>query len=196
MFDVVENSIIAWNNEFLGVGYRYFDVRMNIILMYPEWKPASTLWLETMHFWNDHSIKIRFVETEDDYWFVLGADSRKSETNKYFYKILPKSENYERFKKGHQGTAYLRFGVSTDKLKDDVKDKDVCNCGHRKDDHDEENDACLYEVCDCKTFLSTQLKYSKKKKTVTDIKFLTEDEVKDDSLAWNCLNRHKYFKTE
>ena len=88
-----ENSIIKWENEFLGVGYRYFDVRMNIVLVYPEFKPASKLWLETMHFWNDHSIKIRFIEIGDDYWFDMGADSRKPETNKYFYKVLPKSEN-------------------------------------------------------------------------------------------------------
>ena len=80
-----ENSIIKWENEFLGVGYRYFDVRMNIVLVYPEFKPASKLWLETMHFWNDHSIKIRFIEIGDEYWFVMGADSRKPETNKYFY---------------------------------------------------------------------------------------------------------------
>jgi len=193
---VVENSIIKWDNEFLGVGYRYFDVRMNIVLIYPEFKPASKLWLETMHFWNDHSIKIRFIEIGDEYWFVMGADSRKPDTNKYFYKVLPKSENYERFKKGHDGTAYLRFGAYKEKQMDEVKDKDVCNCGHRKDDHDEENADCMYEVCDCKSFLSTQLNYSKKKKTLSDIKFLTEDEVKDDSLAWNCLNRHKYSKTE
>ena len=191
-----ENSIIKWENEFLGVGYRYFDVRMNIVLVYPEFKPASKLWLETMHFWNDHSIKIRFIEIGDEYWFVMGADSRKPETNKYFYKVLPKSENYERFIIGHEGTAYLRYGAYKEKQMDEVKDKDVCNCGHRKDDHDEVETDCLYEVCDCKSFLSTQLNYSKKKKTLSDIKFLTEDEAKDDSLAWNCLNRHKYSKSE
>ena len=120
-----ENSIIKWENEFLGVGYRYFDVRMNIVLVYPEFKPASKLWLETMHFWNDHSIKIRFIEIGDEYWFVMGADSRKPETNKYFYKVLPKSENYERFKKGHEGTAYLRYGAYKEKQMDEVKDKDV-----------------------------------------------------------------------
>ena len=191
-----ENSIIKWENEFLGVGYRYFDVRMNIVLVYPEFKPASKLWLETMHFWNDHSIKIRFIEIGDEYWFVMGADSRKPETNKYFYKVLPKSENYERFKKGHEGTAYLRYGAYKEKQMDEVKDKDVCNCGHRKDDHDEVETDCLYEVCDCKRFLSTQLNYSKKKKSLSDIKFLTEEEAKDDSLAWNCLNRHKYSKPD
>ena len=32
----------------------------------------------------------------------------------------------------------------------------------------------------------------KKKKTITDIKFLTEAEVKDDVLAWNCFSVNKY----
>ena len=69
--------------------------------MFPERKEASNLWLETVHWWNDHTIKVRFVEIGDEYWFIAGADSRKPSTNKSFYKILPKSENYERFKKGH-----------------------------------------------------------------------------------------------
>jgi len=34
----------------------------------------------------------------------------------------------------------------------------------------------------------------KKKKTVTDIKFLTEVEIKEDVLAWNCLSVNKYAK--
>ena len=41
-----------------------------------------------------------------------------------------------------------------------------------------------------------QVNLLKKKKVVTNIKFMTEDEVKDDSLAWNCFNRHKYNKEQ
>ena len=193
-----ENISINWHEDFLGVAYRFFDVRMNIALMFPERKIASNLWLETVHWWNDHTIKVRFVEIGDDYWFIIGADSRKPSTNKSFYKILPKSENYERFKKGHNGSAILRFAVYTKKFIEDVKNDVPCDCGHRKDDHnDEENDYyCLYEECDCKKFESFQINLMKKKKVVTNIKFMSEDEVKDDSLAWNCLNRHKYNKTE
>jgi len=195
---VSENISINWHEDFLGVAYRFFDVRMNIALMFPERKIASNLWLETVHWWNDHTIKVRFVEIGDDYWFIIGADSRKPSTNKSFYKILPKSENYERFKKGHNGSAILRFSVYTKKFIGDVKNDVPCDCGHRKDDHnDEENDYyCLYEECDCKKFESFQINLMKKKKVVTNIKFMSEDEVKDDSLAWNCLNRHKYTKTE
>ena len=113
-------------------------------------------------------------------------------------KVLPKSEHYERFKKGHGGEAYLRLGIFAKKFKIDVKNDAVCNCGHIKEDHheDKDNDECLYEDCDCKKFESFQVTLLKKKKTITDIKFLQEDEVKDDSLAWNCLYVNKYKETE
>ena len=117
MLNVSENPSISWYDDFLGVAYRYFDIRMNVVLMFNENKPTRDLWYETMHWWNDHTIKIRFVETGDDYWFVMGADSRRPDTNKYFYKILEKSANYERFKKGHQGSAYMRFGIYSRKTR-------------------------------------------------------------------------------
>jgi len=191
---VSENTSIEWYEDFLGIGYRYFDIRMNIVLMFKELKPTRDLWYKTMHWWNDHTIKIRFVETGDDYWFVMAADSRRPETNKYFYKIIPKSESYERFKKGHQGSAYMRFGIYSRNIKK-IKNDALCDCGHRKDDHDEDTNACLYEVCECTKYTTFQLNILKKKKVVTNIKFLSEDDVKDDALAWNCLNRHKYSKT-
>ena len=169
---------------------------MNVVLMFNESKPSRDLWYETMHWWNDHTIKIRFVETGDDYWFVMGADSRRPDTNKYFYKILEKSANYERFKKGHQGSAYMRFGIYSTKTVDEVKNDALCDCGHRKDDHNVDSHSCLYEVCDCTNFATFQLNILKKKKVVTNIKFLSEDDVKDDALAWNCLNRNKYSKTD
>lgn len=193
-----ENISIKWDDNFLGVAYRYFDVRMNIALMFSERKEASKLWLETVNWWNDHTIKVRFVEIGDDYWFIVGADSRKPATNKSFYKILPKSQHYERFKEGHEGSAILRFSVYSKKFFDDVKKDVPCDCEHRKDDHNDENNDnyCLYEECDCKKFESFQVNLLKKKKVVTNIKFMNEKEVKDDSLAWNCLNRHKYNQPE
>ena len=189
-----EEASIPWINDFLGVAYRYYDLRMNVVPLFSERKQAANIWHEIIHWWNDHSIKIRFVETGEKYWFVMGGDSSKPQTNKYFYKILDQSPNYERFKKGHGGEAYLRLGTYTKKLKKDVKDDAVCNCSHIKEDHDDEqdHDDCLVEDCKCKKFESFQVNLLKKKKTITDIKFLQEDEIKDDPLAWNCLYVNKY----
>jgi hypothetical protein len=127
----------------------------------------------------------------------MGSDSQKPSTDMSFFKILQKSENYERFKKGHGGEAYLRLGVYTNKLLTDVKKNALCNCGHEAQDHDEgDDDICLYNDCDCKNFTSFQINLLKRKKIITDIVFLKEEDVKNDSLAWNCFNTNKYSESE
>ncbi|MHA7646619.1 hypothetical protein [Nitrosopumilus sp. S4] len=191
------SSSIPWFDDFVGVAYRYYDLRMNVVPLLTDRKHSASLWHDTIHFWLDHSIKIRFVETGDNYWFIMGADSQKPDSNLSFYKILPKSENYERFKKGHGGEAYLRLGVYAKKSLADVKKDSVCNCGHEAEDHDEgDNDVCLYNSCNCKEFSSFQINLLKRKKTITDIVFLDEKDVKDDVLAWNCLTANKFSKSE
>ena len=188
------DSPIPWFDDFVGIAYRYYDLRMNLIPLFHDFKKAQSFWRETIKWWNDHSIKIRFVETGDTYWFIMGAESRKTEDNRFLFKVLPKSSHYDRFKKGQEGTAYLRLGTYSKKFKKDVKDDAKCNCGHIKEDHEEgkDDDSCLFEDCDCRKFETFQINMLKKKKTVTDIKFLTEAEIKDDVLAWNCFSVNKY----
>ena len=173
------DSTYQWFDDFVGVAYRYYDLRMNLVPLFNNFKVARLFWLETIKWWNDHSIKIRFVETGDTYWFIMGAESRKVQNNRFLFKVLPKSPHYDRFKKGQEGTAYLRLGTYLKKFKKDVRDDAKCNCGHIKEDHEEGegNDSCLFEDCDCKKFETFQINMLKKKKTVTDIKFLTETEI-------------------
>ena len=189
---------IPWFDDFLGVAYRFYDLRMNVVPLFSERKDAANIWNETVNWWSDHSIKIRFVEINDDYWFVMGSDSQRPESNRSFFKVLSKSEHFERFKKGHDGEAYLRLGVYTKKSKKDSSGDAICECGHEKDAHEEsdKSDDCYYDDCECIKFDSFQLNLLKKKKTITDIKFLQEDEIKDDPLTWNCLYLNKYKKTE
>ena len=190
------HSSITWFDDFMGVAYRYYDLRMNVVPLLTDRKQSASLWHDTIHWWVDPSIKIRFVEIGDKYWFILGSDSQKPDTNLSFFKVLHKSENYERFKKGHGGEAYLRLGVYAKKTLSDVKKSALCNCSHEARDHDEgDNDVCLYNSCDCKKFASFQVNLLKRKKTITDILYLEEKDVKDDPLAWNCLNKNKYSKS-
>ena len=190
-------SPIPWYDDFEGVAYRYYDLRMNVAPLITDRKQADSLWHDSIHWWVDPSIKIRFVEMENDYWFIMGSDSQKPDTNLAFFKVLPKSENYERFKAGHGGEAYLRLGVYTAISLDDAKKNAVCNCGHEAQDHDEgDDDVCLFNDCSCKKFSSYDMNFRKRKKTITDIKFLEEKDVKDDPLAWNCFTVNKYSKLE
>ena len=195
---MVSDPAIPWFDDFLGIAYRYYDQRMNVVPLFDNYKKAQAFWRETIKWWNDHSIKIRFVETGDTYWVIMGAESRENKNNRFLFKVLPKSSHYDRFKKGQEGTAYLRLGTYSKKFKKDVKDDAKCNCGHIKEDHEEgkDDDSCLFEDCDCKKFETFQINMLKKKKTVTDIKFLTEAEVKDDVLAWNCFSVNKYAEKD
>jgi hypothetical protein len=168
---------------------------MNVVPLFTDRKKASALWHDIINWWLDSSIKIRFVEIDDEYWFIMGSDSRRPESNLSFFKVLPKSENYERFKNGNGGEAYLRLGVYANKFLKAVKNDALCNCGHAAEDHDKgDNDLCLYEECTCKKFSTFQITLLKRKKTITDIAFLEEKNVKNDPLAWNCLNINKYSK--
>ena len=189
-------SPIPWFDGFLGVAYRYYDLRMNVVPLLDNRNEAANLWHDIIYWWVDPSIKIRFVDVEDKYWFIMGSDSQKPSSNLSFFKLLAKSENYERFRKGHGGEAYLRLGVYAKKSLIDVKKDALCSCGHAAEDHDEgDNDACLYKACSCKRFSSFQVTLLRRKKTVTDIKYMEEKDVKDDPLAWNCLYVNKYSES-
>ena len=190
-------SSTPWFDDFVGVAYRYYDLRMNVVPLFTDRKEAASLWHDTIHPWVDPSIKIRFLEIGEKYWFIMASETQKPDTNLAFFKELQKSENYERFKKGHGGEAYLRLGVYAKKSLDDVKKDAICDCGHEAQDHDEgDEDVCLFNKCDCKKFSSFQVNLLKKKKTITDIKFLEEKDMKSDPLVWNCINSNKLSKSE
>ena len=155
LFAMPNEHSIQWFDDFLGVGYRFYDLRMNVFPIFSDKKQAIKIWENVIKWWVDPSIKIRFVEVGDDYWFVMGGDSPFPESNKSFFKVLKISEHYKRFKKGHDGQAYLRMGI--------YKEKDK----------------------------SAPVSLFKKKKIITDIKFLQESEVKDDTLSWDCLSHNK-----
>lgn len=191
---------VPWFGDIEGIAYRYYDLRMNVAPLVSDNKLLMRVWHDTIYWWLDHTIKMRFVESSDDdtYWFIMGAQTKKPSSNLSFYKVLSMSPNYDRFKKGHDGEAYLRLGVYAKQTLADAKKGALCNCGHEARDHDEnDNDACLYKVCDCKRFTSFQVTLSRRKKTVSDIAFIQEsdeDAVRDDPLVWNCLYAHKYSR--
>ena len=177
----------------MGIAYRYFDLRMNIVPLFHNRKVALKMWQDVIHWWQDASIRVRFIEYPDQYRFVMGAESQRPDSNVSFYKILDKSPHYERFKRGYGEAAYLRFGEYSTRRLHEVKDSDICNCSHPAGDHadDEDSTECLEEGCGCTEFIQTQVYMLKRKKTISDIVFLDYADVRDDPLAWNCVNSNK-----
>ena len=89
----------VWVNDFVGVGYRYHDVYMNVFPLFQDKMAAFKLWKKTVDWWPDDKIKLRFVEQGDSYWFILYGGSDYKRDNTGFVKKVQFSENYERFKK-------------------------------------------------------------------------------------------------
>ena len=61
-----------WFSEFLGVGYRYHDIYMNVLLLFSSHIAAARLWNKTVDGWADDQIRLQFVEEKEsilDYTF-------------------------------------------------------------------------------------------------------------------------------
>jgi hypothetical protein len=117
----LSNNPEAWINDFVGVGYRYHDVYMNVFPLFQDKKAAFKLWKKTIEWWPDDKIRLRFVEDDGSYWFILYGGSDYKHDNTGFIKKVPNSKNYKRFKAGYEKKAVLRFGIYKETAKEDKK---------------------------------------------------------------------------
>ena len=114
---------IKWFDDFLGVGYHFYDVRPKILLIFDQRRKIPTVWNKIIKYWPDDEIKIRFVETVDSFEFVLYCESRILLATWVFLKSLKTSENYQRFKDDYDGAA--NFGLALYKPKGDSYELEI-----------------------------------------------------------------------
>jgi hypothetical protein len=118
---------IIWRDDFIGIGYRYHDVYMNVFPIFEDRSYASKLWDKTVHWWPDDEIRLRFVEKGKDknnYWFILYNTAQHVDERTGFAKKLQLSDNYQRFKVGYEKQVILRFGIYKENPKKEKKEKD------------------------------------------------------------------------
>ena len=163
----VSSKPIFWFRDFIGVGYRYYDIYMNVIPLFEDKMFAYRLWKKTIEWWPDDEIKLRFVEQRDSYWFIIYGSSTYKDDNTGFVKNVPVlSENYKRFKVGYEKKAILRFGIYKEKnLKKKQKEKE----------EDKKYD----------------LEILKKSKSIYDIAFLKYEQLSPESIEWQCIEENK-----
>jgi hypothetical protein len=153
---------IFWFRDFIGVGYRYHDVYMNVIPLFEDKMFAYRLWKKTVEWWPDDEIKLRFVEQGDSYWLIIYGGSTFKADNTGFVKNMPLlSENYKRFKVGYEKKAILRFGVYKGKKLEKGDDKKY------------------------------DLEILKKSKSIYDIAFLNYDDLPRGSIELQCIEENK-----
>lgn len=108
---------ITWFTDFMGLGYRYYDVKPGVLLIFDKSNSIHNVWHRVIKWWPDDEIRMRFVETDDSYEFVLYGESRILKGNWVFVKTLNVSEHYRKFKEGYEGEA--RLGLALYKPKED-----------------------------------------------------------------------------
>jgi hypothetical protein len=107
----VSEKTIRWFDAFMGVGYEFYEVRAKVILIFARKKTLLDAWSKLIKWWPDDEIKMRFLETNDSYEFILYGDSIALENRWVFLKTLKVSEHYTTFKNEYEGAAYLRLAV-------------------------------------------------------------------------------------
>ncbi len=154
---------MLWRDDFIGIGYRYHDVYMNVFPIFEDKRYASKVWDKSIHWWPDDEIRLRFVEEGKgkNYWFILYNTAQYIDDCTGFVKNLQLSDNYQRFKAGYEKQVLLRFGIYRENSKNE-RDKE-----ERK---------------------KFDLELLKKHKTIYDIKFVDDtSSLSKDSIEFNCI---------
>jgi hypothetical protein len=107
----VTDKSVRWFDAFMGVGYEFYEVRTKVILIFDKRKTLFHAWKKVIKWWPDDEIKMRFVESNDSYEFILYGDSVALDSTCVFLKALKVSENYKTFKNDYEGAALLRLAL-------------------------------------------------------------------------------------
>lgn len=114
---------LNWFDDFLGVGYHFYDVRPRILLIFDGKKKIFNTWNKLIKYWPDDEISVRFIEINDTFEFLLYCESRILQATWVFIKALKISEHYKKFKEDYDGAAIL--GLALYKPKDDSYELEI-----------------------------------------------------------------------
>lgn len=102
---------VIWFHDFLGVGYRPQDPYTMLLLLFKNRSGASKIWHDVLRWWIDDEIKIRFIEVDDRYRFLMYCETRILEDTWVFVKMLKISGHYRKFKESYKNRAFLGLAV-------------------------------------------------------------------------------------
>lgn len=102
---------IAWFDDFLGLGYHLYEVRPTIYLILEGRRKIVNTWNRIIKYFPDDEIKVRFIEKDSTYEFILYCQSRILLTTWVFLKSLRISENYKKFKQDYEGISLFKLAL-------------------------------------------------------------------------------------
>lgn len=102
---------VIWYHDFVGVGYRPQDPYTMLLLLFRNRSDASKLWHEVLRWWIDDDIRIRFIEIDHKYQFLMYCETAILEDTWAFVKLLNISDYYQKFKESYNKRAFLGLAV-------------------------------------------------------------------------------------
>ena len=168
-----------WISDFLGVGYRYTDIYMNILILYSDKKNAIRTWNENIHWWPDDQIILRFIEQDNYYWFILYQQGKNlySKENIGFFKKNQLTQNYLRFKNNYEEKAIFRFAHY----------KILTKTGNKEDNYLKDQNEPKEGSNNSNNSNNYELNIFKRMKTIYDVKFLKINDLEDNSLEYSLI---------
>jgi hypothetical protein len=162
-----------WITDFLGVGYRYSDITMNILILFSDRKAAIKIWNENIHWWPDNQIILRFIEDDENYWFILylGGKDLLSKENVGFLKKNSLTQNYLRFKKNFEEKTILRFALYKTITKKTTSNDEKSEPGSNDTSKDTNYEVNIF----------------KRMKTIYDVQFLMKNQLDDNSFEHSLI---------
>jgi hypothetical protein len=112
MMDKKDLYMNVWYAEFAGVGYVFDGKEWCVFPLFKNESDAKKIWKEQMEPLNEKNLKMRFIELDGEYEFLLYPHPfSQQKVNFGFYRHLDSSDNYRVFKQKCKGRALFRFGV-------------------------------------------------------------------------------------
>jgi len=102
---------IDWFDDFMGLGYHLYDVRPTVYLILDGRRKISNTWNRIIKYFPDDEIKMRLIEKDSTYEFILYCQSRVLSTTWVFLKSLKISENYKKFKQDYEGVSLFKLAL-------------------------------------------------------------------------------------
>lgn len=102
---------LKWFDGFMGLGYYFHDVRPLLLLVFDKRARVYHTWKKILKWWPEDDIRVRFVEGDGGYRFIMYCESLVPDTDLVFLKQLSMSDNFKRFKSEYEGAANLGLAV-------------------------------------------------------------------------------------
>ena len=120
----IDYSNIIWYTDYFGIGYALDKKGWSVFPIFTNPSSAKMLWNDQIESLDEQTLKMRFIEYENQYKFILYPfPFQKERVNFGFYRSISSLKTYKIFKRNFPSKAFFTFGTIGDGSKPDIFNK-------------------------------------------------------------------------